>query len=166
MTGGEPGGGALDAFARALELAAVLDLPVETCRVKLDLGWERYRRREFPEALQLAREALETARSLSLSKLIDDLLHLVGVVESAATNPRKNFLRALEALEQALQGAEARGRPRLRWEVLQAMARIYRERGKPEPAAEYDTKAREIEATVFSGLPRELRSLVWRSRAD
>jgi tetratricopeptide (TPR) repeat protein len=163
---GEQSDGALDAFSRALEIAAVLDLPVETCRVKLDLAWERYRRREFPEALRLAREGLETARSLSLAKLIDELLHLVGVVESASTNPRKNFLRALEALEQALQGAEARSRPRLRWEVLHALARIYRERGKPEPAAEHETKAREVEAAVFSPAPRELRGLVWRSRAD
>jgi tetratricopeptide (TPR) repeat protein len=166
MTDGEPGGGALDAFARALDLATSLDLPLEVCRVKLDLGWERYRRREFPEALQLAREGLETARRLSLAHLIDDLLHLIGVVESAATNPRKNFLRALEVLEQALQGAGARSRPRLRWEILQAMARIYRERGKPEPAAEHDARARQIEASVFSQVPRELRSLIWRSRAD
>jgi hypothetical protein len=97
---------------------------------------------------------------------MDELLYLVGVIESAAANPRKNFLRALEVLEQALQGAESRNRPRLRWEVLQAMARIYRERGKPEPAAEYDARARELEATVFSSVPRELRGLVWRSRAE
>ena len=41
---------------------------------------------------------------MGLQPLLDEFLLLVGVVESAHENPSKNFLRALEALEQALAG--------------------------------------------------------------
>jgi hypothetical protein len=133
--------------------------------MKLEMGWNCLHNRDFTEALCLAREGVEIARWLGLDALIDDLLHLVGVVESAASNPRKNFLRALEALEQALQGAEARKRPRLRWEVLEAMAAIYRERGKDDLAEEYQRRADEIEFLMTSSLPPPLREARWRGRA-
>jgi len=146
------------------ELSKKMDLPVESCRMKLEFGWDCYNKRDFAEALRFGREGIELARARGLQVLLDDLLHLVGVVESARRNPRKNFLRALEALEQALGGAESRKRPRLSWEVLQHMERIYKERGKQDLAEEYARRAEEIERSVSERLPAALMGIAWRPR--
>ncbi|HVR76586.1 MAG TPA: tetratricopeptide repeat protein [Planctomycetota bacterium] len=150
--------------ARWLELEKLLEWPAETCQVKLELGWESFGKNDFQAALQYAREGIEVARSIGLRTVLDELLHLVGVIESEARNPRKNFLRALEALEQALAGAEARRSPRLRWEVLHNMARVYGERGKADLAEEYQKRADEVECIIFGSLPPALREVRWCSR--
>ena len=150
---------------RWIELASRLDMPVETCRLKLEAGWSSYYRREFVEAQKLAREGIEIARAYKLDPLLDELLHLVGVIESAAKNPRKNFLRALEVLEQALISSEARRRPRLRWEILKDMALVYRERGKDDLAEEFERRAQELELVASSSLPLGAKRLGWTSRA-
>ena len=141
-----------------------MDLPVESCRLKLEFGWDCYNQGDFAEARRFGREGIELARARGLKVLLDDLLHLVGVVESAGRNPRKNFLRALEALEQALGGAESKKRPRLGWEVLQHMGRVYKERGKQDLAEEYARHAEEIERGVFARLPAALMGIAWRPR--
>jgi hypothetical protein len=87
------------------------------------------------------------------------------VIESAAKNPRKNFLRALEVLEQALISSEARRRPRLRWEILKDMALVYRERGKDDLAEEFERRAQELELVASSSLPLGAKRLGWTSRA-
>ena len=151
---------------RWLELSESLKCPLETARLKLELGWVRYREEAFQDALRLAREGIEIARAIGFSPLIDELLHLVGVVESAFTNPRKNFLRALEGLEQALLGAEARRRPRLRWEVLHALAALYRRKGKSDLAEEFEERAKELKRIVSTTLPQGLSELCWRPRLE
>jgi tetratricopeptide (TPR) repeat protein len=151
---------------RWLELSTKLSCPLETARLKLELGWVRYREDAFEDALRLAREGIEVARSTGLSPLIDELLHLVGVVESAFRNPRKNFLRALEALEQALIGAEARRRSRLRWEVLRALSELYRGKGKSDLAEELEDRARELKRIASGTLPPGLSELSWRPRLE
>jgi hypothetical protein len=87
-------------------------------------------------------------------------------VESSALNPRKNFLRALEALEQAQAGAETRGRPRLRWSVYHALANVYRERGRSALADEYDEKAKQLKLLSFSTFALLEKSMPWRSQHE
>lgn len=146
--------------------AEELGLAVESCHILRERGWQRYRACDYSGAMEIARSGIEMAREMGLEPLLDDLLHLVGVIDSAVRNVRKNFLRALEALEQALAGAELRGRPRRRWDVLQAMAVVYSERSKQDIAQECLKRASEIEALVFSVLPLELSGLCWSSRVD
>jgi tetratricopeptide (TPR) repeat protein len=152
-------------LARASELALKADLPIETCRLKLALASERKGAGDHAQALLLAREGIEIARALGLEPLLGRFLLFVGAVESAEENPRRNFLRALSFLEQALVLAEARELPRLRWEVLKAMAALYRTRANKDLAAEFEKRADELEGLVFRRLPRKLRGLQWRTRS-
>jgi tetratricopeptide (TPR) repeat protein len=156
--------GAQRAFSLAVDLERRLAQPVESCRLRLESGWDRYRRREHARALELAREGIELARVMGLKHLLGDLLHLVGVIESAPENPKKNFLRALEVLEQALAGAELARRPQLRWHVLRAMANVYAGRGKVELAREFARRAGEVQRFLFGSLPPELQKLRWGCR--
>jgi len=145
-------------------LVDALDLPLERARFKLECGWSAYHERDFEQAVRLAREGIELSRERAFSSLLDELLHLVGVVEGAAPNPRKNFLRALEALEQALSGSEARKRHRLRWEVLEDISEIYRARSKEDLAGAYLERAVEIEVVLAGTLPAAIRGLRWQPR--
>ena len=151
---------------RMRKLAHLVDLPVETCRMQLDSGWIHCLRQEFDEALCLARQGIEMARSMGLHTVLDSLLHLIGTIDSAVANPRKNVIRALDVLEQALHGAEAHRRPRLRWQVLQAIGSIYSARGNEDIAQGYLARAGEVEAVVFGVLPPELSALSWHHPAD
>jgi tetratricopeptide (TPR) repeat protein len=151
-------------FARASLLAATLDSPLENCRLQLAMAWERRWAHDFTKALLLAREGIEIARTSGLEPLVGEFLLLVGVVEGAEKNPRKNFLRALGCFEQALALSEARRLPRLRWEILLAMAALYRERGKGDLAEEYEERAEEVEQLAFRQASRKLRGLCWKAR--
>ncbi len=151
-------------LTRAERLVARLELPVDACFLRLERGWLEVGRGDFERALVVAREGIEIARSKGLHPLLDDFLHLLGAIEGARGNARSNFLRALEALEQAVAGAEARCRPQRSWEALIAIAKAYAERGKLELTRQYEARAREVESIALHPLPAELASLSWQSR--
>ncbi len=131
-------------LARSRSLVEALGLPYERGLLLLECGWEHCRRENHPAAVRVAREGLDAARALGAQDLLDDFLFLLGVVESAPSNKGKNFLRALEALHQALLGAQERTRPAVEARILDAMAAIYRERGNEEVAADFSQRARVI----------------------
>ncbi len=151
-------------FRRWKELVDRLELPIESARFKLEAGWLAFYELDFEGALKQGREGIQLARTLGLSPLVEEFLHLLGVVESSSSNPRKNFLRALEALEQAMGGSEARKCPRLRWEVLGDISQVYLLRGKDDLSEAYRQRAEEIELIVKSSLPRPIKHLRWRRR--
>ncbi|MBN1441621.1 MAG: tetratricopeptide repeat protein [Planctomycetes bacterium] len=148
-------------FEHALRLQSHVEDALEKCLLHLDRGWDRLRRGDHAGSLQEARAGIELARSMDLRLLLDDLLHLVGVIESSRENPRKNFLRALEALEQARAGAERMGRPRLACRVLRAMGGLYAARGKQELAEEFFERAEAVQSSALRDLPRALREVRW-----
>ena len=151
-------------LSRAETIAERMDLPVEAAYVTLERGWERFHCGAFTEALRLARRGIEFARSGRFYSLLDDLLHLVGAIESAAQNPGRNFLRALDVLEQALAATEQQGRPRATWDVLQTMASAYSDKGKHDVASGFAERAASLQAEVTEQMPTRLRGLRWRSR--
>ncbi len=129
-------------LSRSRSLVEVLGLPYEHELLLLEAGWEYCRRENHSAALRVAREGLDAARALGAQDLLDDFLFLLGVVESSPTNKGKNFLRALEALHQALIGAQERIRPAVEARILDAIAAIYAERGNNEVAADFSERAR------------------------
>jgi tetratricopeptide (TPR) repeat protein len=149
-------------FAKARSLLESLKLPVEDLWLELELGWECYRRANYPEALRIARDGLESARGLGMQDTLEDFFFLLGAVESELSNRSKNFLRALELLNQALLGAQNRGRPSVEAQVLLSIGVIYEERGKAELSREYRLRARSIAEQIGSRLPPALRRAVER----
>ena len=151
-------------FVEAEEHAESLRIPYESCHLKLERGWGRLRGGDFTGAGQLAREGLDFVRTFGMQSLLSECLHLVGAIDAAAENPRRNFLRSLEVFEQCLSYSERERLPRLRWEVLLNMAFVYRERGKSDLALEYVRRAEEIEWAAFARLPKKLTGLAWLPR--
>lgn len=156
------GAGAERALARADALGKLLDDPVESCRLWLVRGWQRLRRGDPGGAIESARRGIERAREMGLRALLDDFLQLVGSAESHPAHSGKNYLRALEVLEQALDGAQRMGRPRSRWRTLEAMGDLWEARGQRDLAVEYRQRAEVLAAGAMARLPAELRGLAWR----
>ncbi|MBI4583556.1 MAG: AAA family ATPase [Planctomycetes bacterium] len=117
-----------------------LDLPRELGRLSLERGWDCIRRKDYQAALALGKECLEKARSLADQDLRDDSLHLLGVVESVLSNRGKNFLRAVEVLQNALAGAQAAQRVLVTRAILLTLARLYGERDKIDLARQLVAK--------------------------
>ena len=151
-------------FRKASAIFEAQGLRLEGLELQVEVGWEAYRRENYPLALGIAREGIEAARSLGAQDLLEDFLFLLGAVESALSNRSKNFLRALEILKQALTGAQERGRPSVEAQVLLAIALIYEERGKAELGREYRDKAKAIAARLADRLPPAVRLEAQRER--
>jgi tetratricopeptide (TPR) repeat protein len=158
-------GAASEEESRWPELARRAGSPVDLCQLDVGLAWLAYRRGDFEAAIKLAREGIDLARKMGLAPALHEFLHLLGVIESDAGNPRRNLLHALELLEQALSGAESMPCPRLTWEILQDMTTIFRARGKQSLAEEYERKASEIAAVSLGTLTGSLGRLSWSARS-
>jgi tetratricopeptide (TPR) repeat protein len=145
-------------FRRARAILSAMDLPGEKAWLELEAGWESYRREQYPEALRLARQGIESSREMGMKDLLDECILLLGTVESALANKKKNFLRAIELINQALLGAEQRGRPFFEARVLRSISIIHEDRGKDELAREYRTRADSILESLIARLPPEIRA--------
>jgi tetratricopeptide (TPR) repeat protein len=152
-------------FRRAASLLENLGLVVESLGLRIQRGWESYRREDYPAAHAVAREGIEAARSLGAVDLLDDFLFLLGSVESALSNKSKNFLRALEILDKALLGAHERGRASVEAQVLLTIALLYEERGKDDLGREYRSRAAAILDHLGSRLPGPIANLCEGTRA-
>ncbi|MCZ6794137.1 MAG: ATP-binding protein [Planctomycetota bacterium] len=151
-------------FRRARRLDELLGQPIESSRLRLEAGWHEVRLGHFETAMQLVREGTQLARSSGLGLLVDEFLHLAGVIEGAADNPNKHVPRALEFLERALAGAETQRRPYLRWNVLRSMGRVYEGHGKRELADELKERADDASGKSRNELPEALGKLRWACR--
>ncbi len=162
-------GGECDSAQQELGLAerccSLLGQPVERCGLLLERGWLQFHAGEFAAAITSARQGIDIARVCQLRPLLGDLLHLLGSIEASGRNPHRNFVRAIDALEQALHGAESRCRPRLQWEVLSTLAVVYADRGKDDASRRYQERAAAITATIKGQLSPALQEQFgWCSR--
>ena len=149
----ESGEAARRMFARAGALFHGLGLRAKTCRLDIELGWHCVRENDFLRAEQHAKACLESARELRSGPLLQDSLHLLGVVESALGKRGKNFLRSLEVLQRAVQLSKASRRVlATRW-VLASMARLYGERGKADLSREFLDKELALAERVRQHVP-------------
>lgn len=146
-------------FARARQALEVPRLFSDRAKLQLEVGWASYRQGDNAAAEKVARLGLDLARKLGMQDALEEFLFLFGVVESALSNRSRNFLRALELLNQALLGAQGRGRPLLEAKVLEAISRNYRERGKEDLASEYHGRSLAIRESFISHLPPPLLEL-------
>jgi tetratricopeptide (TPR) repeat protein len=148
------------------KLGETVGSAADSCTRDLALGRFAFARQSFAEALASAKAALDVARSAGLHPQLERGLLVLAAVESAPANPRKNFLRALEVLEQVIADAETRGYPRVQFEALERLSKLYEERGKGDYAEELAAKARNLAHRVFQGLPPVLVSSPWRTSLE
>ncbi len=147
-------------FRKAQSLLETLGLAGEEAALQLEQGWDFYRREEYSQALASAREGIEVARRRGAMDFLEDFLFLLGAVESALSNRKKNFLRALELLNQALLGAQSRGRPFTEAQILHSIALVYERRGKEELGREFRARARAVLDRIETRLSEPLRQKV------
>ena len=140
---------------------ARLELPVLRCRLLLETAACYRVGGDYQRAWEAALQASSRARTLGTPTLLTRAIFALGSVQAAPANPRKNFLRALELLEQALARAAAERCPRLHWELLQALAKLHAGRGSVDVAEKYQERAAEVRREAFQHMPASLRQLGW-----
>lgn len=145
------------ALMRSTQIAERLGLERSLARLKIDRGWIAFHGDDFERAIELSRSALEWARDSGDQGLLVDALHLIGAADADPDHRNKNFLRGLEALQQALEGAKGQRRVLTsRW-ILQSLSIVYAGKGKAELAGEY---LRE-EAAVLRALRGRVQDEFW-----
>jgi tetratricopeptide (TPR) repeat protein len=150
-----------DAMTRVDRLSAGLDLPVLRTRLLLEKAWSCRALGKFEEAREAALLASNSARALRTPTLLTRSILAIGSIQGAPTNPRKNFLSALDVLEQGIARAENEGCPRLRWELLLVLAALHADRGSVDVAETYRRRAADVFQDALGAAADKLPGWTW-----
>jgi tetratricopeptide (TPR) repeat protein len=122
-------------------------------RTELELAWSCLRRQEYERGLERARSGLECARAVGAESDLYDWLHVIGVLEGMIGSRRRSFLRAVQVLQQALDGLRRQRRWFSARRALVTLARVYLLRGKADVAREYLIEEAKLFEAVRERLP-------------
>jgi tetratricopeptide (TPR) repeat protein len=144
-------------FERVAMLTRTLGLERPRAWLGIETGWSSVRQRDYENAQRTARDCLEASRKLGDQDLLDESMHLLGVVESARENRSKNFLRAVDVLQRALKGSYRRKSALRTRAILLSMARVYAERDNEELALKYVREESALAQVLEPAAPEPFR---------